>query len=100
MLRTTRQATNDNMIRRMRCVCWITKAADTHSEYVIFIAFTLQVDSLEVSVLLYMYIFFLLKDSNIVSYLTASKYPSTHKNIFLLGNHQSLILYTIHVALY
>jgi hypothetical protein len=29
-------------IRRMRIACWITKATNTHSEYVIFIAFLLQ----------------------------------------------------------
>jgi hypothetical protein len=29
-------------IWRMRIACWITKATDTHSEYVIFIAFPLQ----------------------------------------------------------
>jgi hypothetical protein len=34
-----RQATDDNIIRRMRFACWITKATDTHSEYVILIAF-------------------------------------------------------------
>jgi hypothetical protein len=38
----TRQATDDNIIRRMRFACWITKATDTHSEYVIFIGFELQ----------------------------------------------------------
>jgi hypothetical protein len=27
---TARQATHDNMIRRMRFACWITKATDTH----------------------------------------------------------------------
>jgi hypothetical protein len=32
-----RQATDDNIIRRMRFVCWINKATDTHSEYVILI---------------------------------------------------------------
>ena len=37
-----RQATDDNIIRRMRILYWITKATDTHSEYVIFIAFPLQ----------------------------------------------------------
>jgi hypothetical protein len=35
---TARQATDDNTIRRMRFVCWITKATDTDSEYVILIA--------------------------------------------------------------
>jgi hypothetical protein len=29
-------------IRRMRIACWIPKATNTHSEYVIFIAFQLQ----------------------------------------------------------
>jgi hypothetical protein len=36
---TVRQATDDNIIRRMRFACWITKAKNTHSEYVILIAF-------------------------------------------------------------
>jgi hypothetical protein len=29
-------------MRRMRIACWITKATDTYSEYVIVIAFALQ----------------------------------------------------------
>jgi hypothetical protein len=37
-----RQATDDNIIRRMRIACWITKATDRHSEYVILIAFRRQ----------------------------------------------------------
>jgi hypothetical protein len=36
---TVRQATDDNIIRRMRFACWITKATDTHTEYVILIPF-------------------------------------------------------------
>jgi hypothetical protein len=36
---TARQATDENITRRMRFACWITKARDTHSEYVILIAF-------------------------------------------------------------
>jgi hypothetical protein len=39
---TARQATDDNIIRRMRFAYWITKATDTHSDYVIFIAFPQQ----------------------------------------------------------
>jgi hypothetical protein len=39
---TARQATDDNKIRRMRFACWITKATDTHSEYVILTAFPWQ----------------------------------------------------------
>jgi hypothetical protein len=39
-----RQCTDGNIIRRMRFACWttITKATDTHSEYVTLIAFPLQ----------------------------------------------------------
>jgi hypothetical protein len=33
------QATHDNIIWHMCCACWITKARDTHSNRVIFIAF-------------------------------------------------------------
>jgi hypothetical protein len=33
---TARQATDENIIRRMRIEGWITKATDTHSEYVTF----------------------------------------------------------------
>jgi hypothetical protein len=39
---TDRQATDDNIIRRMRFACWITKATDTHSEYVVLLAFPRQ----------------------------------------------------------
>ena len=36
------QATDDNITRLMRTACWITKATDTHSAYVILIAFARQ----------------------------------------------------------
>jgi hypothetical protein len=36
------QATGDNIIWRMRFACWINKAKDTHSKYVILIAFPQQ----------------------------------------------------------
>ena len=41
---TAGQATDDNIIRRMRFACWITKATDTHThtEYLILIAFPRQ----------------------------------------------------------
>jgi hypothetical protein len=35
---TARQATGDNVIRRMRFACWITKATDTRSGHVILTA--------------------------------------------------------------
>jgi hypothetical protein len=39
---TAGQAADVNIIRRVRFACWITKATDTHSEYVILIAFPRQ----------------------------------------------------------
>jgi len=39
---TARQATDDNIIWRMRIACWIAKTTDPHSEYVMFIVFPLQ----------------------------------------------------------
>ena len=33
--RVAGQATDDNITRRMRFACWIIKAADAHSEYVL-----------------------------------------------------------------
>ena len=38
----SRQAIDDNVLRRLRFACWITKDTNTHSEYVIFIAFSRQ----------------------------------------------------------
>jgi hypothetical protein len=35
---TAGQGTGDNIIRRMRFACWITRAAGANSEYVILIA--------------------------------------------------------------
>jgi hypothetical protein len=37
-----RQATDDNIIRRMRFACSVTKATHTHSEYITLIAFPRQ----------------------------------------------------------
>jgi len=39
---TARQTTDDRIIRRMRFAYWITKATDTHAEYVTLISFPLQ----------------------------------------------------------
>jgi hypothetical protein len=36
------QATDNNIIRLTRIACWITKATDTHSDYIILIAFPWQ----------------------------------------------------------
>jgi hypothetical protein len=51
-----RQATDDNVIGRMRVAYWIGKATDTHSEYAVLNGFLLQQGLHErVSLLLYMY---------------------------------------------
>jgi hypothetical protein len=41
-LGSAREATDDNIIWRMRIAWWITKVADTHSECVILLAFARQ----------------------------------------------------------
>ena len=51
------QTTDDSITRRTRIACWIPKATNTHSEYVILIAFPLQQRLHErASVLRYTYI--------------------------------------------
>jgi len=37
-----RQTTDEKIVRHIRNACWITKATDTPSEYVILIAFPLK----------------------------------------------------------
>ena len=44
------------LIRRMRLACWLTTATDTHSEYVILLAFARQCLRERVSVLRFKYI--------------------------------------------
>ena len=67
------QATDDNIIRRMRFACGVTKAADRHSEYVILTAFPQQQCLCErVSMSRYTYIACLFIDtiaSNVVKFV-------------------------------
>jgi len=37
-----RQVIDDKTIRRMRIACWVTKATNTHSEYIILTVFARQ----------------------------------------------------------
>jgi len=37
---TDEQATDDNIIWHMRIECWVTKATDTHPEYVLLVCFS------------------------------------------------------------
>jgi len=39
---TAQQATDDNIIQGMRFACWLIKATDTHSKYVLLNAFARQ----------------------------------------------------------
>ena len=39
---TAKEATDDNVTWRTRTTCWITKATETHSEYVLLTAFPRQ----------------------------------------------------------
>jgi hypothetical protein len=51
-----RQDTNENIMRRIGIACWITKAPDTHSEYVICIAFPWQQYLRERALMLCLYV--------------------------------------------
>jgi hypothetical protein len=51
-----RHATDDNIIQRMFIACYITKATDAHSEYVVFIAFARQQWLLERASVLRLYV--------------------------------------------
>jgi hypothetical protein len=56
-----RQATDDNIIQRMRFACWINKATDTSLEYVMLIVFPRQQWLRErASILRYTYIAYLI----------------------------------------
>jgi hypothetical protein len=55
----TREATDDNTIRRMLFACCITKATDTHSKYVIPIGFLRQQWLRERASMLHIYVRFL-----------------------------------------
>jgi hypothetical protein len=58
-----RHDTYDNILRRMRIAFWITKATDTHSVYVILIAFPRQQWLRErASILRYTYVSCLVKN--------------------------------------
>ena len=41
-IRKAVEATDDNITYHMRNFCWVTKATDTHSEPLLFVAFQLQ----------------------------------------------------------
>ena len=80
------QATRDNITRRMRFACWITKATDTHSEYLILIAFPRLRES--VFMLRYMYI------SSLVYFKTRP--PHSMPRLRMRGAIPPLTPYTLH----
>jgi hypothetical protein len=55
-----RQATDDIIVWRMSFACWINKATDTDSEYVMVIAFPQQEWSCEDAVILRLHLYCLL----------------------------------------
>ena len=71
---TARQATDDNIIRRMRFACRITKATDTHSEYVILMAFHGYNGYANAPVLCYTYIACLVKNKVLKLWRRASRF--------------------------
>jgi hypothetical protein len=74
---TARQATGDNIIRRMRFACRMTKVTDTHSEHVILIAFPQQQWLRERSTMIrYMYVVSLVFTLTIYTYIYI--YAHTH----------------------
>ena len=92
---TAQRATDANIMRRMRFACRITKLTDTHSEYVMLIAFPLQQWLHEhTSVFRYMYIaclvrfaspcYFSLQAVLCVSVSTSVFFQKMLKNVFWL----------------
>jgi hypothetical protein len=55
-----REATDDTIIRRVRFACWITKATETHSEYVMFIVFPRRQWLRERPSMLYLFLLYLI----------------------------------------
>jgi hypothetical protein len=76
---TAKQATDDSIILRMRFACRIIKATDTHTVYVILIAFPRQLRLCErVSILRYIYIASLLSNKHFP--LRPTLIPNTTKH--------------------
>ena len=78
---TVRQATNDNIIRRMRISCWMTNATDKHSEYVILFVFYIYNDYTHVPQY-YVY-------NTLTNFLILSFRRVLYVICFLLGNSPS-----------
>jgi hypothetical protein len=97
------KAADDNIIRSMRSACWITTATDTHSEFVILIAFRQQQWLLErASMLRYTYIACLVNlYNNVIMQNNGNNEQSDvqkcterlHKNIFPREIHITAAVY-------
>ena len=86
---TAGQATDDNIIRRMRFACWITKATDTHSEYAILFFFTPTWLGERASMLrLYVHCLFLLRNSSFCVMLNLFQLNSVFLlQLYVTGRH-------------
>jgi hypothetical protein len=80
-----RQAT-DNKIWRIRIACWITKATDTHSEYVILIAFPRRHRLCEGTSMLRLYV------RCLSCYITVESVPSSWSGCSQAKRHVCFIL--------
>ena len=95
------QATDDNIIRRIHFACWVNKATNTHSEYVILIASPRQRWLRErATILRYMYIACLVirhyKSSEfVVKLLNSSSKTNICRYSMLLGQ---LVLLTLEMC--
>ena len=78
---TTRQLTDDNKIRRMRCPCWITKATNTLSENVRLTAFLVQEWLREGASNLHV--------RTLLSCLRNSKYNQGEHSVLSIGMHRT-----------
>jgi hypothetical protein len=86
-----RQAIDNNIIWCMCFTCWITKATDTHSEYVISVAFPWQIGYVNASqCCIYMYITCLVY---ICTHLT-----TTYNKMYPLVNEERTVRRRTHIA--
>jgi len=75
-----KQATDNNLIRRLRFTYWITEATDTHSEYVILVALPRQQWLREYASMLRQYI---QGDQKVSVHLTITVYHQVHRDFLI-----------------
>jgi len=94
-----KQATDDNMLRRMCIACWITKTTGTHSEYVILIAFQQQQWLHERVLLLRFYGYYLPSCTNIMLPFRDYESPCVRYDIRMTQNISMICNLIINIVL-